>query len=74
MSKETFMIGSCSEILQVTSERKYELEIAGIAHYIKKLTSKQAKDWFEKRYPKDSWEEVIKEANDWHDKRHTKSR
>lgn len=35
MSEETFMIESCSETLQVTSERKYQLEIAGTALHIK---------------------------------------
>lgn len=71
MSKEGFMIQSCSETLQVTSEGKYQLEIEGTATSYKKLTPKQAKDWFKKRYPEDlsEWEEIIKEANEWRTKR-----
>lgn len=72
MSKETFVIERRSETLQITSEGKFQLEIEGVTHFIKQLTPKQAKDWFEKRYSKDSWEEVIKEANEWLDKRHIK--
>lgn len=65
MSFNDYDMAHYSEDLCFTSEGKFKLEIEGQRDYTKTLTPKQTERWLKKRYPRWSWNRMLKSANRW---------
>jgi hypothetical protein len=62
MSENTLIMMEFEECLYLTSEGAFKLETDGQA---KTITPRRAEKWLKKRYPRLSWNKMLKFANEW---------
>ena len=63
MDKRNFFVGSYEEALEV--DRRGQFLLIGYCKNgrVKKLTEDEAKEWYQEKFPKSSWEKARKEID-----------
>ena len=65
MVAKNFVIGSCTETLEMDEEGRFILSHSDIEVAPSFLTREQASAWFAKHYPDKSLGDVISQAREW---------